>query len=119
MSSQPIPAKLSPDLWQALHGIKAIRVYPKGSRLFQQGNTASGVYVVESGEVRVLLPTGQRRPQLLEVAGPGTIQVMQDTGATALAVDASRTLLLDRDEMLERANRAAIAIIGYEAEVES
>jgi hypothetical protein len=53
------------------------------------------------------------------VAGPGTIQVMQETGATALAVDAGRTLLLDRDEMLERANRAAIAIIGCEAEVES
>jgi hypothetical protein len=53
------------------------------------------------------------------VAGPGTIQVMQETGATALAVDAGRTLLLDREEMLERANRAVIAIIGYEPEVES
>jgi CRP-like cAMP-binding protein len=72
--SSPITAgKFGSDLWQSLHGIKALRVYPKGSTLFQQGTTVSGVYVVESGEVRVLLPTGQTRPQLLGVAGPGTI----------------------------------------------
>jgi hypothetical protein len=41
---------------------------------------------------------------------------MQESGATALAVDAGRTLLLDRDEMLDRANRAAITVIGYEPE---
>jgi DUF1009 family protein len=48
------------------------------------------------------------------VAGPGTIAVMQETGTTALAVDAGRTLLLDRDEMLNDANQAEIAIVGYE-----
>jgi CRP/FNR family transcriptional regulator, cyclic AMP receptor protein len=73
VSSQSTSGKLSPDLWQALHGIKALRVYPKGASLFQQGTAVSGVYVVESGEVRVLLPTGQSRPQLLGVAGPGAI----------------------------------------------
>lgn len=73
MSSQLLPAKLSPDLWEALHGIKSIRVYAKGTQLFQQGNEVSGVYVVESGLVRVLLPTAQRRLQLLELAGPGSV----------------------------------------------
>lgn len=73
MPAQPTPGKLGSDLWQALHGIKTVRVYSKGARLFQQGTSASGVFVVESGEVRVLLPTAQSRPQLLEVAGPGTI----------------------------------------------
>jgi len=48
------------------------------------------------------------------VAGPGTIEVMQETGATVLAVDAGRTLLLDRDEMLARANQCGIAVVGYE-----
>ena len=71
--SQPSPVKLSPDLWESLHGIKAVRIYPKGATLFQQGTAVSGVFVVESGQVRVLLPTAQRRLQLLEVAGPGTI----------------------------------------------
>jgi DUF1009 family protein len=33
-----------------------------------------------------------------------------------LAVDAGRTLLLDKDEMIQRANEAGIAVAGYEAE---
>jgi len=72
-----------------------------------------------SGKPLRLVKVSHRRGHLLfdvPVAGPGTIQVMQETGATALAVDAGRTLLLDRDEMLNRANRAAIAVIGYEPE---
>jgi DUF1009 family protein len=72
-----------------------------------------------NGKPLRLVKVSHRRGHLLfdvPVAGPGTIQVMQETGATALAVDAGRTLLLDRDEMLDRANRAAIAVIGYEPE---
>ncbi len=75
-----------------------------------------------NGKPLRLVKVSRRRGHLLfdvPVAGPGTIEVMQETGATALAVDAGRTLLLDRDEMLEQANRAAIALIGYEPEVES
>lgn len=49
------------------------------------------------------------------VVGLSTIPVMQETGATALAVEAGRTLLLDREAMLEAADRAKIAIIGMEA----
>jgi CRP-like cAMP-binding protein len=71
--SRPTPARLSPDLWQALHGIKAVRVYPKGTQLFRHGASVAGVYVVESGEVRVLLPTGSGSQQLLQIAGPGSI----------------------------------------------
>ena len=71
--SSSFPSKFSPELYQALHGIKSVRVYPKGSTLFQQGAAVSGVYVVESGRVRVLLPSSHGRPQLLEIAGPGTV----------------------------------------------
>ena len=49
------------------------------------------------------------------VIGPGTMATMQQTGATALAVDAGRTLLLDREELLRAAERAGIAIAGYRA----
>ncbi len=73
MLPQPTPTRLSPDLWQALHGIKAVRVYSKGAQLFRHGASVSGVYVVESGEVRILLPTGPSRQQLLEIAGPGAV----------------------------------------------
>ena len=39
---------------------------------------------------------------------------MRETGTTALAIDAGRTLLLDREELLERANQASIAIVAQE-----
>lgn len=46
------------------------------------------------------------------VVGPGTIAAMQAAGATALGVEAGVTLLLERERLLELANRAGIAIEG-------
>jgi DUF1009 family protein len=63
-----------------------------------------------------LVKVSRRRKHLLfdvPVAGPATIEVMRETGTTAMAVDAGRTLLLDREEMLERANAEGIAITGH------
>ncbi len=72
-----------------------------------------------NGKPLRLIKASRRRGHLLfdvPVAGPQTIAVMKQTGTTALAVDAGRTLLLDREEMIERADSNEIAIIGYEAE---
>lgn len=70
-----------------------------------------------AGGRRLTLVKGSRRRKHMlfdvPVAGPGTIAVMKETGATALAVDADRTLLLDRDEMLAAAGEANIAVAGY------
>ncbi len=66
-----------------------------------------------------LVKVSRRRAHLLfdvPVAGPGTIRTMIETGTTALAVDAGRTLLLDRDEMLSLADQHGIAIAGYPPE---
>jgi DUF1009 family protein len=50
------------------------------------------------------------------VVGLDTIPVMKETGTTALAVDAGRTLLLDRETMIARADDAGIAIVGLASE---
>ena len=47
------------------------------------------------------------------VAGLATIETMVETGTTVLAMDAGRTLLLDRELMIERADQARIAMVGY------
>ncbi len=47
------------------------------------------------------------------VVGKPTIEAMQRARATALAIDAHRTLLLDRTEMIAAANRAGIAIQAF------
>ena len=107
MSTPPMPGKLSPDLLQALHGIKSVRLFPKGATLFQQGSAVTGVYLVENGEVRVLLPTGQSQKQLLEVVGPGTMLGLSEsmTGEkyriTAEAGDETTAGFIPRQEFLE------------------
>ena len=53
------------------------------------------------------------------VVGLPTIEVMKRANATALAIDARRTLLFDREAMLETANIVGIAIQAFEPEVNS
>jgi hypothetical protein len=52
------------------------------------------------------------------VVGLITIETMVETKTTVLAVDAGRTLLLDRDAMIFRANETGIAMVGYAAQEE-
>ena len=46
------------------------------------------------------------------VVGRKTIQVMRESHASVLAVDAGKTLLFDRHNLLADANEAGIAIVG-------
>ena len=50
------------------------------------------------------------------VIGLQTIEVMRRSNATALAIDARRTLLFDRDAMIQAANEADIAIQAFAPE---
>ena len=49
---------------------------------------------------------------VVPVVGLHTIAVMQECGATAMSVDAGRTLSSDRDQMLTETDAAGIAIVG-------
>jgi DUF1009 family protein len=48
----------------------------------------------------------------LPAVGPRTIEVMASVKASVLAVEAGRTILLDREIMLDKARSARIAIVG-------
>ena len=50
------------------------------------------------------------------VIGLQTIEVMRRSNATALAIDAGRTLLFDRDELIQAADDADIAIQAFASE---
>lgn len=68
-----------------------------------------------NGRPLALVKTATRRRHLLfdvPVVGVDTIAVMRETGTTALAVDAGRTLMLDRPEMIGQADEAGVAIVG-------
>ncbi len=70
------------------------------------------------GKRLTLVKASSRRGHLLfdvPVIGPGTVDTMLETNTTALAIDAGRTLMLDRDELLKKANSAGLAIVGMAA----
>jgi DUF1009 family protein len=48
----------------------------------------------------------------LPAVGPKTIEVMDSVKACALALEAGRSVLLDREETIQKADRAGIAIVG-------
>jgi DUF1009 family protein len=71
--------------------------------------------LVEGKPLR-LVKGSRRRGHLLfdvPVVGPGTVAVMVETGTTALAIDAGRTLLLDREEFFSGADKAGLSISAY------
>ena len=47
--------------------------------------------------------------------GPATIRTMVDGGATALAVEGGRVLLVDGDDVIRQADAAGIAVVGVDA----
>jgi DUF1009 family protein len=71
--------------------------------------------LVEGKPLRLVKGSRRRKHMLYDVpvAGPQTIRVMSETGATALAIDAGRTLLLDRTEFVRQADAAGIAVVAY------
>jgi len=65
-----------------------------------------------------LVKAARRREHLLfdvPVVGYSTIPVMRETGTTVVAVEAGRTLMLDKEQMIEAANDAGIAIVGIKS----
>jgi CRP-like cAMP-binding protein len=122
---QPKPGKLSPDLLQALHGIKSIRLLSSGALLFEQGAIAAGVYLVESGQIRVLLPTLHSNLQLLELVGPGGILGLsesmsgQEHRVSAQAVDEASVAFVageDFQEFLRTRSDFCMQVVGILSE---
>lgn len=67
------------------------------------------------GKSQLLVKSSRRRKHLLfdvPVLGSTTIEVMRETNTLAATMDAGRTLLLDREELLEKANRYGISLSG-------
>jgi len=70
-----------------------------------------------NGRPLALIKVARRREHLLfdvPVVGLSTIPVMKETGTTVLAVEAGRTLMLDKAETIQAADEAGIAIVGLE-----
>ncbi len=74
----------------------------------RRGGELAGAGVIV---VKAVKPQQDRRFDLPAV-GPDTIEVMREVKARVLAVEAGATLVMDREEMIRRADRARIAVVG-------
>jgi DUF1009 family protein len=74
------------------------------------GSTPGGLTVV-----KVARPSQDMRFDV-PVVGPRTIDTMSETGASALALEAGKSILLEREELLRRADEAGICICGISNE---
>jgi len=74
------------------------------------GQLANGDVVV----VKVCKPTQDTRFDL-PAAGPDTVRTIAEVGGRALALEAGRTIILDRAEMIALADAAGIAVVAVAA----
>ena len=73
-----------------------------------------------AGEGAVVVKRSKPQQDLrfdLPAVGPATVEAMASVKATVLALEADRSVLLDRDETLRKAERAGIAIVGLLGDV--
>ena len=74
---------------------------------------------ITGGQRLVVVKVSKPRQDMrfdVPVIGPKTIDVMRQSNATALAIDAGRTLMFDRDVLIRVADEAGIAIEAFAPE---
>jgi CRP/FNR family cyclic AMP-dependent transcriptional regulator len=105
-SSRPGWSVLGADFLRDLRAIRPVQRFPIGAPLYQRGSPGNGVYVVEAGEVQVILEAGKGERQLLELAGPGAILGLSESmaavkyRATVLAAEETKAVFIPREEFL-------------------
>ena len=98
--------------WEAMEGTDEaiLRAGELMQSLHGEASTLSRALTV----VKVAKPNQDMRFDV-PVVGVHTIETMRRAGATCLALDADRCLMLDREKMVEMADAAGIAIVAEEA----
>ncbi len=75
-----------------------------------------------AGKLLVVVKVAKPRQDMrfdVPVVGLGTVEVMRRCRATALGIDACRTLLFDRTRLIEAADQAGIAIQAFATEAQT
>ena len=71
LAKVPIFSGLAPNELSFLAQRTAVRRYEPGETVFQEGQPCAGLYVVESGHVRIFKSSANGREQVLSIDGPG------------------------------------------------
>ena len=68
----PILADLSPTELQILSERAVRRTYAQGDIIFSEGDPCAGLFVIESGRIRIFKSSASGREQVLAIEGPGS-----------------------------------------------
>ena len=110
MSLEFVRVRLNPEMENTLREVMTSREFFRGATLYEQGDSANGIYLIEKGSVRVSLPTVGNQSQLLGVVGAGTILGLSDSMAgdryrvTAQAEEPTITSFVSREGFLDFLN---------------
>jgi CRP/FNR family transcriptional regulator, cyclic AMP receptor protein len=102
----PLFAELSPGEADKLAGFLRRRRYRAGEPVFREGDPGTALYVVESGEIKILLGGSEGKEVVLALLGPGeffgelALLDGEPRSADAVASAASELLTLPRDDFL-------------------
>jgi CRP/FNR family transcriptional regulator, cyclic AMP receptor protein len=98
------PSTLTPAELEALRAAGRRRRFRRAARLFHEGDSPLGVYLIESGRVKISYFTDDGREVLLAVRGPGELLGEMSAidgeplSATASAMDAVDVVVVSTDD---------------------
>ncbi len=102
----PVFAHLTRDALEGLARLATPREYAAGEVVFLEGDPPAGLFVVDSGRIKVVKTSPQGREHILDLLAPGqpanAVGVFADrpNPATAVALEAARVWLIPRQSAL-------------------
>lgn len=97
----------STDPWGALHELTQRRQYETYALLFREGEPCDGIYLVETGAVRLLFRMRPKRDRIFQVAGPGAVLGLTEAMSgmphqiTAEAAESVEVAYIERMALME------------------
>lgn len=107
----PVLGDLPPEDLSALGALTDVRKVARGAPLFQEGHTAEGLFVVRTGEMKLVKTAKDGREQILYLARPGRpiAEGLRFDGGTypasAMAMRQASALLITNDGIRELAEK--------------
>lgn len=102
----PLFAQLSPAELDKVAGLLRRRRYRTGEPVFREGDPGTALYVVETGEVKILLGSSEGKEVVLSLLGPGeffgdlALLDGEPRSADAVATGPTQALVLSREDFL-------------------
>ncbi|MGE0571028.1 MAG: Crp/Fnr family transcriptional regulator [Dehalococcoidia bacterium] len=111
LATVPLFSELGPGALEALVAGAQLRTYALGETLFDEGEVSPGLFVLESGYVKIVKMSAQGREQSLEFIGPSeafnTVAVFapRPSPASCVALEPSSAWVISRAAISEVARR--------------